>query len=226
MLDAIGSLLPAAAGIALSPFPIIAIVVLLGSSRGLVNGLAFTGGWLIGLGALTTVVVTLARTAGDASGDTPTAIAWLRIVLGAALLALAVRKLLATTLGDHDDADGPATPRWMAGIDGTTPGRALGIGLLLGGVNPKNIAFTAGSAPTIAIIGMSSGRIVGAAVLYVVLASSALLAMMTARLVAPAASESALRGVERFMLAHSTAITIAILALLGAKLLGDGIAGL
>lgn len=222
MLEAIGGLLPAAVGIGLSPFPIIAVVLLLGSARGTANGLAFLGGWAVGLGTLTAVVVTLASGADGASTNTPTAIAWLQIVLGAALLALAVKKLLTRR---HDDGP-PESPGWMAGLDETTPRRAVGLGVLLGGVNPKNVAFTVGAAPTIATIGLSSDRIVAASALYVLLASSVLVAMVMSRLVARSASEAVLQGIERFMIAHSTAITILILALLGAKILGDGLAGL
>lgn len=224
MLEAIGSLLPAAAGIALSPFPVVAIVLLLGSTRGVANGLAFATGWTVGLGALTAVVVMATSGAVDASDDAGTIVAWVRIVLGGLLIAIAAKKLLAA-IGTSDDA-GAASPGWMSKLDDPTPTTALTIGALLGGVNPKNIAFTVGAAPTISTIGLSSGRMVVAAAVFVLLASAVVLTAVAARVLAPRRSESSLAAAEQFMLRHGDAITIGVLVLLGAKILGDGLAGL
>lgn len=220
MLDAIGSLLPAAAGIGLSPFPIVAAAVLLGTTRGRANGLAFLAGWLLGLGVLTGVIVVVVTGAADASDETPQVIAWLRVLLGAGLLGLAAKKMVS---GRHSEAEAPG---WLTGLGEASPRRALGIGTLLGGANPKNIAFTLGSAPTIATIGLSSGQMALAALLYVLLASLAMVMMVVARVVAPKASTSVLRRIERTMVVHGNAITIAIFAILGAKILGDGLAGI
>ena len=38
-------------------------------------------------------------------------------------------------------------PKWMAGIDAFTPAKALGLGLLLAGVNPKNLLLAAAPGP-------------------------------------------------------------------------------
>lgn len=222
MLDAIGDLLPAAAGIALSPFPIVGVALVLGASRGRANGLGFLLGWFIGLGTITGVIVVLASGAADASSETPRAIAWLRVLLGVVLLALAGKKLVSSRGNESE----PERPGWMAGLGQATPWRAVLVGLLLGAANPKNIAFTLGAAPTIATIGLSNGRMALTALLYVVLASIIVVAMVAGRILAPGASASALHGIERLMVAHGQAITIVILALLGAKILGDGLAGI
>lgn len=220
MLETIGGLLPAAAGIALSPFPIVGVALVLGGSRGRANGLGFLLGWFLGLGAITGVIVVVASGAADASSETPRAIAWLRVLLGVALLALAGKKLVS---GHGSESERPG---WMADLGEATPGRAFGIGALLGGANPKNLAFTVGAAPTIAISGLSNGRMALTALLYVVLASIVVLAMVAGRILAPGASASVLHRIERLMVAHGQAITIVILALLGAKILGDGLAGI
>jgi Sap, sulfolipid-1-addressing protein len=47
MGQAIGGSLPLAVGIALSPIPIIAVVLMLTSRRAKVNGPAFVLGWLV-----------------------------------------------------------------------------------------------------------------------------------------------------------------------------------
>jgi hypothetical protein len=49
MSDTIGQILPSAVGVAISPFPIVAVVLMLVTAHGHVNGLAFVCGWVAGL---------------------------------------------------------------------------------------------------------------------------------------------------------------------------------
>ena len=48
----LGDLLPTAIGIALSPVPIAAVILMLFSSRARVNGPLFVLGWVVGLGVV------------------------------------------------------------------------------------------------------------------------------------------------------------------------------
>ena len=57
MGQAIGQVLPFAAGIAVNPLPIIAVVLLLATPRGRWTGSAFAAGWLFGLLILGVVVL-------------------------------------------------------------------------------------------------------------------------------------------------------------------------
>ncbi len=49
MWQAIGDLLPSAVGVALSPVPIIAVILMLGTPRARTTGSAFALGWVAGL---------------------------------------------------------------------------------------------------------------------------------------------------------------------------------
>lgn len=60
MGQAIGGSLPLAIGIAISPIPIIAVVLMLTTPRAKINGPAFLLGWLLGLGIVGTIVLTIA----------------------------------------------------------------------------------------------------------------------------------------------------------------------
>ena len=53
----IGEILPFAVGVGISPVPIIAVILMLGTPRGRVNGPMFLLGWLAGLGIAGTVVL-------------------------------------------------------------------------------------------------------------------------------------------------------------------------
>ena len=79
--------MPLAVGIALSPIPIIAVVLMLTSRRAKVNGPAFVLGWLIGLGIVGAIVLALAGPAGASkSGSPATWVSWVKIALGVLLL--------------------------------------------------------------------------------------------------------------------------------------------
>ncbi len=93
MGDAVGGTLGLAVGVAISPVPIIAIILMLATPRGRANGTLFAVGWLAGLAALGTVVLLVAGPA-DASGDTEPAtwVGWLQLILGMVLLLAAVRQ--------------------------------------------------------------------------------------------------------------------------------------
>ncbi len=93
MGQAIGGSLPLAVGIALSPIPIIAVVLMLTSQRAGVNGPAFVIGWLIGLGIIGAIVLALAGPAEASQSGTPaTWVSWVKIGLGALLLLVAWRE--------------------------------------------------------------------------------------------------------------------------------------
>src|SRR5437660_5250878 len=91
--QAIGEVLSFGVGVALSPVPIIAVVLMLATPKGRVNGPAFLAGWVIGLAVVGTVVLLLAS-GGDASqaGAPADWVSVLKLVLGAVLLGLAVKQ--------------------------------------------------------------------------------------------------------------------------------------
>lgn len=107
MYDVIGALLPLALAISLSPFPVIAIVLLSRSPRA--NSAAFTTAWMLSILTSTIVFTAIAKLIepDDTSGPDPLA-GVIRLLLGAALLVLAVRKFRAGSA--TDDAGAPPMP--------------------------------------------------------------------------------------------------------------------
>ena len=56
MCQAIGDLLPAAIGVAMSPIPIIAVILMLSTPKAHSNGSAFAVGWVLGLVIVSIIV--------------------------------------------------------------------------------------------------------------------------------------------------------------------------
>lgn len=220
LLDVVGSLLPTAAGIALSPFPIVAVILVVTSPRGRTTGPTFALGWLVGLSALTAVAVGVGELVG---GGTPaTWAAWARVVLGVALVALAVRKF-----AGRPRADDPAPmPGWMTGLVAASPGRALVLGFALAALNPKNVAFALASASVIGQVGQSAGAVLVEAAVFVLLASTTVLGALVVSLLGGQRATHALAEVKARLLAHNDVIIAVVLLIIGAKVLGDGLAGL
>ena len=151
---AVGDVLGLAAGVAVSPLPIVAMILVLATPQGRANGSLFGLGWLAGLSILGAVVLLLAGSAGASDEGEPAAwTGWLKLLLGVLALLLAARQWRARPA----PGAAPEMPRWMAGLDKLKPGGALGLGALLSGVNPKNAALTIAAAATIAGAGLPGG---------------------------------------------------------------------
>lgn len=220
MLEAMGEVLPAALGVALSPFPIIAIVLVLSTPKARANALGFALGWVVGVSVITAVLVFVTGPADDAGSDAATVVGWIKVVVGVALLALAAKKWRTRPR----DGEEPTTPGWMASLDAIEPVRAIGLGAALGAANPKNLAFTFAAASSISELGLSGSDAAVAGAIYVALASITVLAPVGAHLVSGPRVEPALNSVKEFMLANNAVIMMVILLVLGAKVLGDGLA--
>jgi threonine/homoserine/homoserine lactone efflux protein len=222
LLQAIGAGLPAALAIALSPFPVIGIVLILAGPRGRVNGPLFATGWVAALAAVAAMTVAVFGGADDPDSTSSALADWGKVLAGAALIVLGLRTWRSRPQPD----DEVETPKWMASLDTATPAKALGLGALLAGANPKNLVLTAAAATSIVEAGAEGGDLVVAVVVFVLVSSATVIGAVVARLFGGRRGLAALDGVRRFMVDNSAAITVVILLILGAKVLGDGLTGL
>jgi threonine/homoserine/homoserine lactone efflux protein len=222
LLQAIGAVLPAALAIALSPFPVIGIVLILAGPHGRLNGPLFAAGWLVGLAAVTTLAVVAFGGADDPDSTSSALADWGRVVAGVALIILGGRKWR------HRPASGEAAamPGWMASLDAATPPKAFGVGLALGGANPKNFVLSAAAATSMVEAGAEGRELVIAVVVFVLMASLIVVGAVVLRLAGGRWGASMLEAIRGFMVANSVVITVIVLILLGAKILGDGLTGL
>jgi len=132
----IGDLLPLALGVAISPVPVIAVILMLLAPRAGAASAAFGLGW-VGIIVVTVVTLLVAGGAdvGGTSGAPSTAASWIKLVLGVLLLLVGVRQWRGRPRGDE-----PAPlPTWMAAIDEVTPAKGLGLGVLLSPVTAMTV---------------------------------------------------------------------------------------
>lgn len=224
MGDAIGQMLTSAIGIAISPIPLIAVVLMLATPRGRTNGTAFTLSWIASIAVVVTVVV-LAGSGADASGadgGPATWTLWLKLVLGVLFLLMAAKQWK----GRPREGQEAEMPGWMKAIDTFTPGKAAGLAAALAVANPKNLVLAVGGAVSIAGSSASTGGKTIAAVLMVLIASLCAVAPLAVYLLGGDKAAGVLGEWKSWMSRHNAAIMTTLLVVLGFKYVGDAIGGL
>jgi threonine/homoserine/homoserine lactone efflux protein len=217
---AIGSMLGFAAGVAVSPLPIVAVILLLATPHGHRTGTAFAVGWLVGLAALGAIVLGIADPANAATDSGPASwTGWLKLALGVLLLAFAVKQWRGRPRG----SDEPSTPKWMASIDTLGTGKAFGLGALLAAANPKNAPLTVAAAASIAGTGVSGVDQWVALAVFVVVASLGVLAPLAVVVLTGERATATLESWRKWFVGNNTAIMAVLFFVIGVKLLGDGI---
>ena len=219
LADVIGDLLPSAAAVAISPIPIIAVVLVLGTPRARTVGPAFALDWVAGLLAVSIVVVLVVAPGSDADSNDP-GVSWFKVALGALFLVLAGIQWRKRPREGQE----AKSPTWLATIDTVSPSRALLLGAGLAAANPKNLALTLAAAASIAEAGLDQADEVIAIVVFVALGSATVAGAVLFYLIDARRATRPLEALRRFMTDHSAAIMIVVLVLVGAKLLGDGLA--
>ena len=221
MGDAIGQVLPFAVGVAISPVPIIAVILMLVTEHARVNGPAFIVGWIVGLSIIGVIVIGLAGAGGDSSGP-PTWLLWLQAVLGVLLLVVAARQYRARP----QDGDVAPTPKWMGAIDSFTPAKALGAGVLLSALNPKNLLLAVGAAATIEQTGASTGDEAVAYLVFALIASIGVATPVVLFFVLGDRAPALLDRMKTWMAQNNAVIMAVLCAVIGVKLIGQALSGL
>jgi threonine/homoserine/homoserine lactone efflux protein len=222
MTQAIGDMLPAAVGVALSPLPIVATVLMLVSSRGRVNGSAFLLGWIVGIlvaGAILLVV-------GDAigvhdDGQPSDSVSWVKLALGAGLLSMALRQFRGRPHGDEE----PVTPKWMGALDTFSPAKAAVAGAALSAVNPKNLLLIAAGMAAIGQTGIPGDEQAVVLVLFALVASIGVAAPVVISFAMGDRSAAILDRLRIWMARNNPVIIAVVLLVIGVKLIGDALPG-
>jgi len=167
------------------------------------------------------VVVLLVGSASDPDSDDP-GVNWLKLGIGIVFLLMAAKQWTKRPRPGRE----PEVPGWMATIDSATPPRAALLGMALSGANPKNLALTLTAAASIAEAGLDTTDTAIAVAVFTALGSITVAGSVLFYLLAGDRAARPLAAVKQFMADNNAVIMMVVLLLLGAKLLGDGLAGL
>jgi threonine/homoserine/homoserine lactone efflux protein len=223
MGQAIGQVLAFGVGVALSPVPIIAVVLMLATPKGRVNGPAFLGGWVVGIAVLGTIVLLIAGGAGASKQGSPaTWVSIVKLVLGAGLLLLAVRQWRGRPRGDTQ----AELPGWMRAVDKFTPVRSTAMGVALSAINPKNLLLVVGAAAAIAQTGADTASQAVALAVFIVIATLGVGAPVAIYYLMGDRATKILGDLHDWMARENATIMAVICLIIGAKLIGDAISAL
>ena len=219
----VGDIIPLALVVTISPLNIIPAILLLFTARPLANALSFLGGFIAGIGVVLAVFVSIAG-ALDRSAHTGQAtwVAVLKLVLGAYLVVAAVRRFRS-----RPTSGAPGTmPGWMDGIAGYSPGRSLGLGLALGGLNPKNMVVGAAAAASIGSAALSGVQQVGVGAIYVAVAVLGVAAPILVTVFLGHRSSGVLDSWQEWLKQNNATVLSVLFVVFGVVLIGQGIAGI
>lgn len=220
--EAIGVVLPYAIGVAISPLPIIAVILVLFSARARVNGPAFLAGWVLGV-AVVSVAVYLLSDASDASTDDTTSdtVSWIKLLLGVWLVVLAVKNLRA-----QKGPEAQTEPKWMASIDSLTPVKAGGLGALLSGLNPKNLALSLAAGASLAQAGASGGEAAVGLIAFIIIASLSIAVPVAFYVFGGDRAAGVLDGWKSWLSTHNAAVMAVLFLVFGVVLISQGLQSL
>lgn len=210
-------LLPLAMVIALSPLSIIPAVLVLQSPRPRPAGLMFMLGWLLALTLLTALFVEISGLLGGLGKEPPAWASWLRIGVGAALIAFGVFRWITRN----------SKPHAMPGTQHLTtagPGKAFVVGALLAVVNPKVLFICIAAGLAIGSSGREYGSGLAVAIeVFVILAGCTVALPVLAYAVSGRRLDPTLAKVKTWMEAHNAALVAVILIVIGIMVLYKGI---
>ncbi|WP_448811633.1 GAP family protein [Agromyces bauzanensis] len=216
----IGDILPLAVGIAISPIPIIAAILMLLSPRARHTSVGFMGGWVLGIAVAVTVFTLLSTVLPDRDPDAAKPVTGvIQLLLGAGLLFLALRQWRSRPA----PGDEPPLPKWMSGIDAMTAWRALGLGFLLAAVNPKNLLLGAAAGLAVGSARLDIGAVVLALVIFTLIAAASVAVPVIAYLVASDRMAAPLERLRGWLVHNNATVMAVLLVVIGVVLIGKGI---
>ena len=203
-----------ALGIAASPFPIIPAILLLFTPRPRTTAGGFLLGWVLGIVVATTTFAAVASLI-EPRDETPAWVSWTRISLGLLLILLGAWQWATR----REKASAPA---WMQAINDATPAKALRLGLLLSGANPKVLLLTAAGGLEIESTGLARPEAVLTIASFAAVAASTvsiplvLYAVMGERMLGP------LSRAKDWLGLHNAAVMAVVITAIGVVLAVKG----
>ena len=224
MGDVIGEIIPLALAIAISPIPIIAVILLLFTDHPKPNAGAFVVGFYLGVAAFLGIMIAIASSQdlSNSGSGASTGSFWIKILLGCLLFVGAYRQLQKRPGPDAE----PEQPKWMAGIATFTAGKSFTTGLVVGAVNPKNIVVSLGAAMTISTAALGAGEDVATVVVYALVGSAGVAAPLLVAITLGDRSSAVLDSWKAWLTQNNAVVMAVLFAVIGGVLIGKGVSGL
>jgi hypothetical protein len=222
LTDLILTLIPLGLFVALSPVPIVAVILLLGTKHPVINALAFTVGWIAVIVAIGAIgLATLSAQDFHHGTGASRGVAAFELVAGIALLLLALRRARSAPAAPPDDAK----PRWMSRVEGLNPATGLVAGAAFFLVNIGDVIVAVAATVSILKAEVSLGQNIAALAVFAFVSSLTLLLPVALYAAAPERAAAVLDRCKAWLSVPQNTVT-AVIVLIGVLLVINGIRGL
>ena len=206
---------------AASPLGLAAVLVVLRSGRGRLNGTAFALGVFAGQIAVFALAFVIGVASVHSRGGHPTFQSMLELGFGVLLLVLAARTKTPHVRQPHEP--GPRTRALLGRLERLRPLESLGAGALLGIGGPKRLLITVLAAATISTSGLHmQGKIV-ISVFYVLLATVMVWVPVLLYVVLGDRAGDWMVKAREWLTAHRQRLAFPVLVVLGLFFIADSI---
>lgn len=211
------TLLSLAVVVAVSPFSILPVVLLvLHSSRPKTTGLAFLIGWLVGKATVTTLFVVVPHLFTGLDGPSPRWTLWVRIGVGVLLIAGGIWRWVTRKAATKSS-------NWLDALGKITPVGAGAIGLALTVVNVKILLVCATAGLAIGTAGLSVPMSVASVAYFTVIAGSTAAIPLLTYVMAADRIEGVLQRSKLWIERNEGTLTAVLLVVIGVLLALTGI---
>ncbi len=205
-MDALAELLPLALVIAVSPIPVLAVILMLLTERSTLNASALLAGWALALTVIAAGVAALGI--GTTESEPSTGVIVVQLALALLLFAGAARRWNMHRRGEGE----PARSRWMERLRAIGPIGALALGFGLIALNPKDGLLTVVAGARLGQADPGGAAAVGALAAFVAVSSSTIAAPIAAELALGERADSLLER-SRVWLERNGNLALAIVLL-------------
>ena len=213
----VGASVGYALGIAISPIPIAALILTLVSVRPRLNSLAFTIGWIAGIGGAATVAaVTPLFETGDEPSD---ARGWLRITVGVVFVIAGTRRWFTRPRPGEE----PPVPPLMRAVDRAGTASLVLTGLGLVAFNPKDLLLAAAGGVEIASADLDVGATIVAIAIFTVIAASTAIVPVAYSFTGGDRLVDRLHRSREWLVRNNAVVVAIVLAAVGALFLVEGL---
>jgi threonine/homoserine/homoserine lactone efflux protein len=206
-------------GIAISPIPIIAAILMLLSPYAKGTSVGFMIGWTAGIIVAIVLFTLLSSVLPTDTGGPSTIAGVIKIILGALLLFLALKQWRSRPAKGEQ----ATMPKWMSAIDSMTAGKAIGLGFLLSAVNPKNLLLAVSAGLIVGGAALTFSQAIVVIIIFVLLAGCTVIIPVIGYLIASARLAGPLDKLREWLVENNATIMAVLLLVIGVSVIGKGI---
>lgn len=221
MGNVVGEILPYAMAVAISPIPIIAVVLTLLSPKAKAASVGLLAGWVTGIMVTVALFILVSEMLpeGRSDGWMPV-LGTIKIALGAAFLFMAIRQWRSRPKKGMD----VTLPTWMQAIDKAGVMSAAVIGFLLSAVNPVNLLMLVSAGLTIGSSELSGGSLAIVMAVFVAIAASTMVIPVVGYLLAARKLARPLELLRGWLARYNAVIIALLLLVVGVYMIFQGLA--